>query len=395
MRSVEKPADSDALIVEAVRSPVGKRNGGLANVHPADLLGTVQAAAVERSGLDPAEVGQAIAGCVGQVGEQARNISRTAWLAAGLPTSVGTTTIDAQCGSSQQATSFAAALVIAGVVDIAVGCGVESMTRVPMGSATEDEVLGDPVPQSYRDRFERTTQFMGAERVAQAWGVTREDADEIGLRSQLLAARAWSEGRFDGQIVGIDTVVEVDGGPQPRTVSRDEGLRESSLQALGKLRPILPEGIHTAGNASQISDGASAVLVSSAKRAAELGLQPKARILDHCLVGSDPELVLTGPIDATKLLLQRNGMRIEDIDVVEINEAFASVVVAWQRELKADRARVNPNGGAIALGHPLGGTGGILIAKALAELVRADKEIALVTMCCGGGIGTGMLLQRI
>jgi acetyl-CoA C-acetyltransferase len=294
------------------------------------------------------------------------------------------------------------------VVEVAVGCGTEAMSRVPMGSTTRNG-LGRPLPDSYS--YEATTQFEGAERIAEQWGITRQDTDEFGLRSQQLAHAAWSQGRFDGQIVAIDAPVSAE-SPNPPNVSqddpekrrpdrrhrvdRDEGLRETSLEALAKLKPVArPDGIHTAGTSSQISDGASAVLLAKPERAAELGLTPKARIVDVCLVGSDPVLMLTGPIEATRTLLKRNGMTLDDIDLVEINEAFASVVLAWQRELDPDMDRVNPNGGAIALGHPLGATGGILIAKAVHELERADLQTALVTMCCGGGLGTGMILERV
>jgi len=373
----------DVVVIDAVRTPIGKRDGGLSGVHPADLLAHVQRAVIERTGIDPADVGQVVGGCVGQVGEQTLNIARTAWLTAGLPVPVAATTVDAQCGSSQQATSLAAGLVASGVVDVAMGCGVESMSRIPMGSSM-DGSHGNPVPPSYEERFEWTTQFEGAERIADRWGITRKDADEFGLLSQQRAHQAWAERRFDTQIVAYDGV------------ERDEGLRETSLEALAKLKPVArPDGVHTAGSSSQISDGASAVLIASAEWAAKAGLTPKARVVDMCLVGSDPVLMLTGPIDATRTLLERNGMTLSDIDLVEINEAFASVVLAWERELGADMDKVNPNGGAIALGHPLGATGGALIAKAVHELERTDKQTALVTMCCGGGLGTGMLLERV
>ena len=386
---------ADTLVVDAVRTPVGRRNGALSGVHPAELLAEVLRELVDRTGIDPADVGQVVGGCVGQVGEQALNITRNGWLAAGLPMTVAATTVDAQCGSSQQATAMAAALVSAGVVDVAVGCGTEAMSRVPLGSTTHDG-LGRPLPESYTDRYEATTQFEGAERIAERWGITRQDTDEFGLLSQQRAHAAWSQQRFDGQIVPIDAPVPESGNGKTRRVDRDEGLRETSLEALAGLKPVArPDGVHTAGTSSQISDGASAVLVAKPERAAELGLTPKARIVDTCLVGCDPVLMLTGPIEATRALLNRNGMTLSDIDLVEINEAFASVVLAWQRELDPDMDRVNPNGGAIALGHPLGATGGILISKAVHELERADLETALVTMCCGGGLGTGMILERV
>jgi acetyl-CoA C-acetyltransferase len=386
---------ADTVLVEAVRAPIGRRDGALSGVHPAELLATVLRELVDRTGIDPANVGQVVGGCVGQVGEQALNITRNAWLSAGLPLSVAATTVDAQCGSSQQATAMAAALVSSGVVDVAVGCGTEAMSRVPMGSTTRNG-LGDPLPESYTERYEATTQFEGAERIAERWGITRRDTDEFGLLSQQRAHAAWSQQRFESQVVPIDAPLPGSDNGGTQRVERDEGLRETSLEALAKLKPVAREdGIHTAGTASQISDGASAVLLAKPERAAELGLSPKARIVDTCLVGSDPVLMLTGPIEATRTLLERNRMTLDDIDLVEINEAFASVVLAWERELGPDMDRVNPNGGAIALGHPLGATGGILIAKAVHELERANKETALVTMCCGGGLGTGMILEHV
>jgi acetyl-CoA C-acetyltransferase len=264
-----------------------------------------------------------------------------------------------------------------------------------MGSNTSNG-LGNPIPQSYEERYEATTQFEGAERIAERWGITRRDTDEFGLLSQQRAHAAWAQQRFESQVVPIDAPLPESDNGGTRRVERDEGLRETSVEALAKLKPVArPDGVHTAGTSSQISDGASAVLLASAERAAELGLTPKARVVDTCLVGSDPELMLTGPIEATRTLLERNGMKLGDIDLVEINEAFASVVLAWQRELEPDMDRVNPNGGAIALGHPLGATGGVLIAKAVHELERSNLETALVTMCCGGGLGTGMILERV
>ena len=361
---------SDVVIVEAVRTPVGKRNGGLSTVHPADLLAAVQRAVVERSSVDPTEIGQVITGCVSQVGEQAFNIGRTAWLTAGLPLTVANTTVDTQCGSSQQATNLGTALVAAGVVDAAVAGGVEVMSRVPIGASGRKELgLGIPIPRSYFPQYEMTSQFEGAERIADKWGITRAETDAFGFRSQQRAAAAWSEDRFGTQIVPIEAPdLDDEGKPTgtTHTVSRDEGLRETTLEKLATLKPVAREhGVHTAGSSSQISDGAAAVLLMSAERAAALGLRPRARIVDTCLVGVDPILMLTGPIDATERLLERNGMSASDIDVAEINEAFASVVLAWQKELGFTDAQTNPNGGAIALGHPLGGTGAVLLTKAL------------------------------
>ena len=391
---------SEVVIVEAVRTPIGRRNGGLSTVHPADLLATAVGELVTRSGIDPAEVGQLVAGCVSQVGEQSFNIGRTAWLSAGLPLTTAATTVDTQCGSSQQATNLATSLVGSGVVDVAVACGVELMSRVPIGSNSSRKLgLGVPIPKTYFGQYEFTSQFEGAERIADKWGVTRADADEFGLASQQRAARAWSEGRFDTQVVPVDAPdVDDEGQPTGSThhVARDEGLRDTTLEALAGLKPVArPDGVHTAGNSSQISDGASAVLVTTADKAAALGLTPRARVVDTCLVGVDPVLMLTGPIDATRRLLDRTGMAIGDIDLFEINEAFASVVLAWSREVGADLDKTNPNGGAIALGHPLGGTGGFLMTKALHELERSDQTTALVSMCCGGGLGTGTIIERI
>jgi acetyl-CoA C-acetyltransferase len=391
---------TEVVIVEAVRSPIGRRNGGLSSVHPADLLSTVLRELVARSGVDPTEVGQVVTGCVSQVGEQSFNIGRTAWLSAGLPLTTAATTVDTQCGSSQQATNLATSLVGSGVVDIAVACGVELMSRVPIGSNSSKKLgLGVPIPKTYFGHYEFTSQFEGAERIADKWGITRADTDAFGLASQQRAATAWAEGRFDTQVLAVDAPdVDDEGTPTGTThrVERDEGLRDSSLEALANLKPVArPDGVHTAGNSSQISDGAAAVLVMSADKASELGLTPRARVVDTCLVGVDPVLMLTGPIDATQRLLDRTGMAIGDIDLFEINEAFASVVLAWQREVGADPERTNPNGGAIALGHPLGATGAFLMTKALHELERTDGSTALVSMCCGGGLGTGTIIERV
>ena len=389
---------SEVVIVEAVRSPIGRRGGGLSTLHPVDLLAQVQKAAIERSGIDPGEVGQLVGGCVTQAGEQSFNLTRTAWLTAGFPLTVAATTVDSQCGSSQQATNLASSLVGSGTVDVALACGVESMSRVPMGANTANGP-GRAIPRSYFGQYEFTSQFEGAERIAEKWSITREDADSFGLQSQQRGARAWQEGRFEGQIVGIDApVLDEEGKPtgETRRVERDEGLRETSLEKLATLKPVAREnGVHTAGTSSQISDGAGAVLLMTAEKASALGLTPKARIVDQCLVGVDPVLMLTGPIDATHRLLERNKLTMSDIGVVEINEAFASVVLAWDRELHPDMETVNPNGGAIALGHPLGGTGAILMTKAVHELERTGGRYGLVTMCCGGGLGTGTIIERL
>ncbi|NBO54559.1 MAG: steroid 3-ketoacyl-CoA thiolase [Actinobacteria bacterium] len=391
---------TDVVIVDALRSPVGRRNGGLASLHPAELLANVQKGILDRVGIDPNEVGQVVGGCVSQIGEQSFNVTRTAWLSAGLPLGTAATTVDTQCGSSQQATNLATSLIAAGVVDVALACGVEVMSRVPIGSNSNKNLgLGVPIPKTYFGQYEFTSQFEGAERIADKWGVTREDTDQFGLQSQQRAARAWAEDRFAGQWMPI-TAPDLDADRNPlettHTVTRDEGLRDTSLESLRNLKPVAREnGVHTAGNSSQISDGASAVLMMSAKKAEQLGLTPRARVVDTCLVGVDPVLMLTGPIDATQHLLKRNGLKIGDIDTFEINEAFASVVLAWAKELGADLEKTNPNGGAIALGHPLGATGGFLMTKALYELERTGGRYGLVSMCCGGGLGTGTIIERL
>jgi acetyl-CoA C-acetyltransferase len=391
---------TNVVIVDAVRTPIGRRGGGLSSMHPGEVLGVVQKAIIDRTGVDPASIGQVVGGCVSQVGEQAFNITRTAWLAAGLPLTTAATTVDTQCGSSQQATNLATALVGSGVVDSAIACGVEVMSRVPIGSSGRKDLgLGVPIPKTYFPRYEMTSQFEGAERIAEKWGITRDDTDAWGLASQQRAAQAWAQGRFDGQFVTVDAP-DLDEAGQPtgtlHTVSRDEGLRETTLEKLVTLKPVAREnGVHTAGNSSQISDGAAAVMLMSEERASALGLTPRARIVDTCLVGVDPILMLTGPIDATQHLLQRTGLGIDDIDVFEINEAFASVVLAWMKEVGADPAKSNPNGGAIALGHPLGGTGAFLMTKALYELERTGGRYGLVSMCCGGGLGTGTIIERL
>ncbi|MBM3694213.1 MAG: steroid 3-ketoacyl-CoA thiolase [Actinobacteria bacterium] len=391
-------SDTDVVIVEAARSPMGRRNGGLASVHPADLLAEILGAVVVRSGIDPEVVGQVVGGCVTQTGEQTFNVTRTAWLRAGLPIGTAATTIDTQCGSGQQAVNLAAALVAAGVADVAIAGGVESMSRVPIGVAVANGP-GRPLPKPYFEQFEYTTQFEAAERIADRWGVTRTDCDHFGLESQVRAARAWREDRFAREVVPVDAPdVDADGAPTGTThrVERDEGLRETSLAKLAELKPVAREdGVHTAGSSSQITDGAAAVLMTTAGRARELGLTARARIVDQCLVGVDPVLMLTGPIDATRRLLDRTGLGIDDLDTIEINEAFASIVLAWERELRPDMGIVNPNGGAIALGHPLGATGARLVTSALNELEASDGHLGLITMCCGGGLGTGTIIERL
>ncbi len=393
-------SSSDVVIVDAVRTPIGKRNGGMSTLHPAESLARVQRAIIERNGIEPTEIGQVVTGCVSQVGEQAFNIGRTAWLSAGLPLSVANTTVDTQCGSSQQATNLGASLVGSGAVDMALAGGVEAMSRVPIGASGNKALgLGVPIPKTYFEHYEMASQFEGAERIADKWGITRADTDAFGLASQQRAAQAWAEDRFSGQYITIEAPdLDEEGNPTgtTHTVDRDEGLRETTLEKLATLKPVAREnGVHTAGNSSQISDGAAAVLLASQAKAAELGLRARARVVDTCLVGTDPVLMLTGPMDATKHLLKRTGLSIDDIDVFEINEAFASVVLAWAKEVGADLDKTNPNGGAIALGHPLGATGAFLMTKALYELERTGGRYALISMCCGGGLGTGTIIERL
>ena len=381
--------DKSVVVVKAVRTTVGRRNGGWSAVHPARLLGAAQRAVLD--GVDPAVVGQVIGGTVTEVGEQSFNVTRTAWLAEGLPQQVPATTVDAQCGSSQQAFTLAAGLIGAGITEVAIACGVESMSRIPIG-ANYGKDLGRPLPKAYQRHFEFLNQFKSAERIAQRYGIGRDRADEFGYLSQQRAATAWAQGRFDGQVVRGP--VETEDG-EPVSVARDEGLRETSLDKLAELKPVLPDGIHTAGTSSQISDGASAVLLMTQDRAARLGRTPLARVVDSLLVGVDPVMMLLGPHAAVPALLERNGRTLDDVGLIEINEAFASVVISFADELKADPDVINPNGGAIALGHPLGATGCGLITKAVHEMARAQSRFGVVTMCCGGGLGTATLLERL
>ncbi len=352
---------SDVVIVEAVRSAVGKRRGGLSGCLAPDLLSDVFAALIDRAGIDSAAVGQAIGGCVSQVGQQTSNVTRNAWLTAGLDQRVPASTVNAQCGSSQQAFTLAYGLVAGGVVDAAVAGGVESMSQVPMTASVNPE-FGPPRTPAYAEHYEITTQFEAADRIAEAWGFQREQLEEFALRSQDFAAGAISQGRFTDQIVPIEApTLDGEGGRAgTATIAVDECPRRSSREGLAGLKVNLQSrdgALHTAGTSSQISDGASALLLMTEARAAELGLTPRARVVDSLLVGSDPVMMLTGPIPATQQILERNGLALGDIDVIEINEAFASVVLAWQHDVKSDLSNVNVNGGAIALGHPLGATG--------------------------------------
>jgi len=384
------------VIVEAARTPIGKRNGWLAGLHAAEVLGAAQRGVLERAQLDPALVEQVIGGCVMQVGEQSNNVTRTAWLHAGLPWQVGATTIDCQCGSAQQANHLIAGQIAQGAIDIGVACGVESMSHVPLG-ANVGENAGPRRPASWD--IDMPNQFEAAERIAKRRGITRDDIDEFGVRSQRLAAQAWAEGRFDREVLTITGAPQVDkeGTRTGETldVNRDQGLRETSRESLAKLKPVLEGGIHTAGTSSQISDGAAAVLLMDEQAAARAGLKPRARIVTQCLVGAEPEFHLDGPVQATTRLLEKSGMSIADIDLFEINEAFASVPLSWASVHKPDMDRVNVNGGAIAIGHPVGSTGSRLITTALHELERSDKSIAMVLMCAGGALATGTIIERL
>lgn len=387
----------EAYIVGAARSPLGKRNGELAGMHPADLLGDVQKGLVERVGIDPAQVDQVVGGCVSQIGEQSFNIARTAWLGAGLPIDVPATTVDSQCGSSQQASTLAAGLVASGMEDIVISCGVECMSRVPLGSNSKHG--GRPISDRYFQTIGAfNSQFQGAEMIASDWDITRDDTDRWGERSQHLAKAAWESGYFDKEIVPITApVLDGEGNPtgETRVVTRDGGLRDTTLEGLAKLKPVIEGGVHTAGSSSQVTDGASAVMFAGEAAVKRLGLKPRARIVYATIVGCDPLKILEGPIPATKKLLVRTGLGIEDMDTYEVNEAFASIVLSWMKACGAIEERVNPSGGAIALGHPTGATGDRLITTALHTLERTGGKYALIAMCCGGGLGTGTIIERL
>ncbi|MGJ6962338.1 steroid 3-ketoacyl-CoA thiolase [Streptosporangium sp. G11] len=383
-----------AVIVEAVRTPIGRRNGWLAGLKPQAVLAAALNGLIGRSGIDPAAVEQVFAGCVTQAGEQGGHVGRHAWLYAGLPYQTGVTTVDAQCGSSQQAVHLVAALIQAGVIDVGVACGVEVMSRAPLGS---NVLPANPRPDDWA--IDLPDQFTAAERIARRRGLTRERLDRFGARSQRLAAEAWAQGRFDREVVAVTApVLRQDGEPtgETRVVDRDQGLRETTVEGLAGLRPVMGEdGLHTAGTSSQISDGAAAVLLMSEEAAARHGLRPRARILAQALVGSEPYYHLDGPVDATARVLSATGMSTADIDRFEVNEAFASVVLSWSSVHKPDMERVNVNGGAIALGHPVGATGSRLITTALHELERSDSSTALVAMCAGGALATATILERL
>ncbi|HWM19256.1 MAG TPA: acetyl-CoA C-acyltransferase [Ilumatobacteraceae bacterium] len=387
---------TNAVIVDAIRTPLGRRNGKLKEWHPVDLAAETLNALVERTGLDPALVDDVVMGCVMQVGEQAANVARNAVLAAGWPEHVPGTTVDRQCGSSQQAAHFAAQGVIAGAYDVVVAAGVEVMTRVPMGSSFADGKFGFPfgpaIGRRYAEQGGLVPQGISAELIADKWDISREDMDAFGAQSQQRAARATVEGRFEREILGVR-------GADGSTVTVDEGLRDTTVESLAKLKPSFRSeeegGRVTAGNSSQITDGASALLIMSEERAAALGMTPRARFVEFALAGADPRLMLTAPIPATHKVLERAGMTIDEIDLVEINEAFASVVLAWEKEFHPDMDRVNVNGGAIALGHPLGCSGARLMTTLLNELERSGGRYGLQTMCEGGGMANATILERL
>jgi acetyl-CoA acetyltransferase family protein len=383
----------EVVIVEAARTPVGRghpEKGYYKDVHPNELLGRTFTEVIARAGIEPSAVEDVIGGCVQQYGEQMFNVTRNAWLQAGLPMETPATTVDRQCGSAQQAVNFAAALIASGVHDTVIGGGVEHMGHIPMGVGFQwTDTVGSPWPPALLERYGLVPQGLSAEMIADKWELPRHELDELALRSHQLAHRATEEGRFERETIPF----AVNGD----TYVSDQGIRpDTTLEALAGLKPAFkPDGKVTAGNSSQISDGAAAVLLMSADRARELGVTPRAKIVDQTTVGVDPVMMLTGPIPATRKLLERNGMTIGDIDLFEVNEAFAPVVLAWSRELQPDMDRVNVNGGAMAIGHPLGSTGARLITTLLHELERSDKETGLVTMCCGGGLGTGTIIQRV
>ena len=387
------------VIIEAVRTPIGKRNGWLSGLRAPDILGAAQVEVVKRAGIDPASVEQVVGGCVTQAGEQGFNVTRTSWLLAGLPYDVAATTIDCQCGSSQQANHMAANLIYAGAADATIGCGVETMSRIPLGANASAPGVGRALPEDLP--YDMPSQFEAAERIAKKYGISREDVDAFGLASQEKAGRAVAEDRFAREIVAIEAPIVGEEGPrgehsgEKMVVTKDQGPRETTLEGLAKLKPVLPDGMHTAGTSSQISDGAAAVLWMSEEHAKAEGLRPRARIVAQVLAGSDPYYHLDGPIVATKKVLEKAGMSMKDIDLFEVNEAFASVVLSWAKVHDADLDRVNVNGGAIALGHPVGATGSRLITTILHELERTDATYGLVSMCCGGALATGTILERL
>ncbi|MEM7338229.1 MAG: thiolase family protein [Actinomycetota bacterium] len=394
----------NAVIVDALRTPMGKRNGQLSGWHPAELAAEVLKALADRNNLDPELVEDVIMGCVMQVGAQAVNVGRNAVLSAGWPESVPSTTVDRQCGSSQQSAHFAAQGVMAGAYDVVIAAGVEVMSLVPMGATMMVKDVGQPFPQPMHDRYADVgglqPQGIGAEMIADKWGISREELDAYGLRSQQLAAQARDQGRYDNEILPVaEKILDRENGKVIETgqmATTDGGIRESTLEKLASLKPAFrPDGKVTAANSSQITDGAAAVLIMSESKANELGLKPRAKFHSFALAGVDPVTMLTGPIPATEKVLDKAKLTIDDIDVFEVNEAFASVVLAWAKEHNPDMERVNPNGGAIALGHPLGCSGARLMTTMLNELERRDGRYALQTMCEGGGMANATIIERM
>ena len=383
----------EAVIVEAVRSPIGRRNGKLKDIHPVVLASLVLKELVWRAGIEPSQVEDVVFGCVGQAGEQSLNIGRNAWLTAGFPFTTPATTIDRQCGSSQQAVHFAANLIQSGVCDVTIAGGVESMSRVPMGSNAISP--GTPFPPELTELYDLVPQGISAELIARKYGVSRKQMDEFSVRSHRLAHDATEKGYLSSQIVPID--VPVEGNGHSEVFGKDEGIRaNANYEATAALRPAFNEEHSiTAGNSSQISDGSAAVMLMSLEKAKELGLKPRARIRAQAVVGTDPVLMLEGPIPGTAAVLKKAGLDLKSIDLFEVNEAFASVVLAWQKETGADMDKTNVNGGAIAVGHPLGASGAILMNRLLYELERRDLRYGLETMCCGGGIGTATIIDRV
>ena len=383
------------VIVDAVRTPLGKRKGWLAGVHPAVLLGHTMRELLARNGVDSHLVEQVVAGCVTQAGEQSNGMVRRSWLHAGLAQHTGGTMVDAQCGSGQQAAHLVNDMIAAGTIDVGIAAGVEAMSRIPLG-ANVPPGTGDPRPEDWT--IDMPNQFEAADRIARNRGLSRADLEELGLASQRKARIAVDEGRFKREITPVSApVLGEDGAPtgETRLVDTDQGLRDTTLEGLSALKPVLPDGLHTAGTSSQISDGASAVLLMDEAKARSLGLTPRARIVSHCLVGSDPYYHLDGPIEATAKVLARTGRTIADFDLFEVNEAFASVVLSWAGQHSVDLDKVNVNGGAIGLGHPVGSTGTRLITTALHELERRDASTALISMCAGGAMATGTVLERL
>jgi acetyl-CoA C-acetyltransferase len=389
----ESLADSTPVVVAAARTPIGRRGGALSGLKGVELLRHVQRTVIERAGIEPGDVDQLVGGCVTQAGEQSLNVTRNAWLNAGFDPAVGATTVDASCGSSQQANHLVAALISAGAIDVGIGCGVESMSRVPMGVNLYNGP-GHYKAADYPWDDPPKAQFGGAERIARREGISRADADAYGLLSQQRAAKAWADGRFDREVAPL--LAPAPGSDdEVRTVERDEGLRESTAAGLAALEPTLPGGVHTAASTSQVSDGAAAMLWMSYRRARELGCAARARIVGQVVTGCDPYYLLDGPVVATSAVLVRTGLSLDDIDLFEVNEAFSAVVLSWQRRYGVDLDRVNVNGGAIALGHPLGASGTRLILSALHELERRGARRALITMCCGGALGTATVIERV